>query len=123
MTTAKQVNNTSILTLLLRNKAFNPIRLQYHINYNCITVLMASYYFTLHVSDSFSITGLYGFINYYNHYRLVKYINSLVSIRLIALAGPRKYKITSEGIQVIQSISVNMDQVLYKFCNDHDIEL
>jgi predicted transcriptional regulator len=123
MTTAHHINNTAILPLLLRNKSFNPIMKQYGINYNCVTVLLSAYYYNTFVKDKFSITGLYTFINYYNHYRLIGYINKLVSIGLITLAGPRKYKLTPEGIQVIQSISVNMDQILYKFCNDHDIEL
>ena len=123
MTTASNINIHTILTLLLRNKSFQPIRAKYKINYHCITVLLACYVYSVYIRNEYSINGICLLIGYFSRQRLIRYFDSLVSIGLITLAGPRKYKLTPEGFQVIQSISVNMDQVLYKFCNTHNIEL
>jgi hypothetical protein len=123
MTTVKHINTHTILTLLLRNKSFQPIRAKYKINYHCVTVLLACYVYSMYIRNEYTINGICVMIGYFSRQRLIRYFDSLVSIGLITLAGPRKYKLTPEGFQVIQSISVNMDQVLYKFCNDHDIEL
>ena len=123
MTTASNINTHTILTLLLRNKSFQPIRAKYKINYHCITVLIACYVYSLYIRNEYTINGIYVMIGYFSRQRLIRYFNSLVSNNLMTLAGPRKYKLTPEGIHVIQSISVNMDQILYKFCNDHNIEL
>jgi hypothetical protein len=123
MTTANNINEHTILTLLLRNKSFQPIRAKYKINYHCITVLLACYVYSVYIRDEYSINAICLLIGYFSRQRLIRYFDSLVSNNLIALAGPRKYKLTPEGFHVIQSISVNMDQILYKFCNDHNINL
>ena len=108
---------------MLQYKASKRVRNQYKLNTHHLTVLFTCYVYNKYLNDTFVIYNILQLLNSYNSKRLGKYINSLVSIGLIALAGARKYKLTPEGFQVIQSISVNMDQVLYKFCNDHDIEL
>ncbi|MBP7509391.1 MAG: hypothetical protein KA807_16385 [Prolixibacteraceae bacterium] len=108
---------------LLHYKATKQARDQYKINTHQITVLFACYVCSVFIKDIFLIYNVSQILNSYNYKRLREYINSLVSIGLITLAGANKYKLSSDGLQVIQDINNNMDKILYNFCNVYNIDL
>lgn len=123
MTTANNINLPIIISFLLRSRCYRSIRLQYGVNYNCITFLIGCYLFDIIYKRSFTKTSIYKFVGYYSHPVICKYINELIGCNLLAFSGQNKYTITESGVKAIQEISSNKDNYFMTFCQDYNIEL
>ena len=123
MTTVKGINLFTITTFYIRSQCFRTIRTKHGINYQCITVLLACYLYTISKGvNEFNITPVYKFTSYYAYPLFNRYMSKLLDSNLINLSG-RKYSITELGYSAIQEISDNNNNVLYSFCNKYNIEL
>jgi predicted transcriptional regulator len=125
MNTPSNINTGIILQYCLMHYCSKRIRDHYKFNPHYITVLMFAYLYTIYKGDDFAYTTLRRFAMYYDHNRLRKYFDGLVSSGIIALAGSKKnrYKLTNLGLSLIQEINDNYDNFLYSFCQDHNIVL
>lgn len=122
MTTAYNINASLILSFLLAAKSHKPIRDQYRLNLHVITVLLACWVYSEYVSKDIVKTRLKLMIGYYSDKMISKYLSSLVSNDLLTFSG-RFYSLTNQGYKTIEDISNNYDNVIYQFCNTHNIEL
>jgi len=122
MTTSIVTCNSTIVRMLLTHKASKQTRDRYKLNTHHITVLLGCYVYCKNVKSSFALYPIRAFISFYSHYRLVNYINRLVSIGMITLAGAR-YSISSLGVQAVEEIADNSNSNLYSFCSKYNIEL
>lgn len=111
------------LNLYLRNKTFQAIKAKYRINYNTITLLCAINLYSKYVNKCFTHTAIYLFTGYYNSRNVKKFLNRLIEINVIALAGAKKYTLTDTGLAVIKELEDNYNSVIYQFCNKHNISL
>lgn len=122
-TTPNNINQLFIISSFLRSKSFAPIRMQYHISYNAIVLLLSAYLYSVYECKEFNKTQLFKFTGYYNIKRYNYYLNKLIGVKMITQAGERKYTITDLGLQTIQQISDNTDNLLYSFCDKYSIVL
>ena len=111
------------LNLYLRNKTFQAIKAKYRINYNTITLLCAINLYSKYVNKCFTHTAIYLFTGYYNSRNVKKFINRLIEIDVLTLAGKRKFTLTDTGLTVIKELEDNYNTVCYQFCNKHNISL
>ena len=123
MTSISNDNSSVILSLLLRNKTFRALHLEYDISYDCINVLLSCYVYSKYIKDQFTITNIVLLTVYYKCNKIKYYMNQLIDNSLIAQAGVSHYKITDKGISAVQSIADNYSKVLYEFCNKYNIDL
>lgn len=117
---------STIITLWLRNRAYRQVASQYHISYKCITVLLTCYLYSCVVKDKFTFTNIYKLLSAYKYHILSIYMNELIRVEMITLAGSgtfKYYKLTELGYNTIQGISVKADELLYEYCNKYNIEL
>ena len=77
----------------------------------------------MHVDKSFTHTAIYLFTGYYNSRNVKKFINRLIEINIMALAGNRKYTLTDTGLAVIKELEDNYNTVVYNFCSLRSIDL
>jgi hypothetical protein len=124
-----QNDNTNIYTylyilisLLLRNKVLNSINKQYNINYNCITFLVSCYIYSMYVRKDIKITNIQVFTGYYTIYKCKKYMNELIKLEFITLAG-NSYFITDKINIILKDIEKSYNTTLYNFCSLHNIDL
>ena len=122
MNTANNINNGTIVNLLLFGKSTKLVRDQYKLNTHHVTVLIGCYIYVSFIKGSFTITNLRSFVGYYSLHRLRGYLDRLVSIDMLTFSG-RKYTLTNQGYKTIQDISNNYDNVIYLFCNKFNINL
>jgi predicted transcriptional regulator len=111
------------LNLYIRNKTFQAIKAKYRINYNMITFLCAVQLYYMCVNKSFTHTAIYLFCGYYNSRNIKKFINRLIELNIMTLAGAKKYTLTDTGLAVIKELEDNYNSVVYQFCNKHNISL
>jgi hypothetical protein len=116
------IDTGTIVKLLLTHRSSKQVRDRYKLNTHHITVLFGCYLYVTTVKDKFTLTGIRRFVSYYSHYRLIGYIDRLVSIDLLNLSG-RYYSITDKGYQAIEEISNTNDKVIYEFCSKYNIIL
>lgn len=115
-----------IIALLLRNKSLAPIRLQYKINYQCITFLIACYTYNKYVSDSFTMSKIVHFTDYWTTKQVKVFISQLIDVKLlIPLAGFswQRYKTTDKCTEIINQIEQSYDKTVYNFCRLYNIDL
>jgi hypothetical protein len=112
-----------IVNLYLRNKVYRPIKLKYRLAYNTITLLCSAYIYYKYKSKVFSYTGLFLFCGYFSPKSSRRYFDWLVNCNMITLAGKRKYTLTDTGLAVIHEIEDSYTNVVYQFCNKHNISL
>ena len=122
----KNINNGVILTVLLRNKAFRPVKLKYDMNYHCINVLLLCYYYSVRVNGMFTKRGVDMF-KYYGSKSLKYFFGVLEDKGLITLASVRGswkyYRLTTEGFRAVALSQESYDKALYEFCNKYNITL
>lgn len=123
MNTIQYQSDITLISLLLRNKAFAPLNRQYKINYNCVNVLLTLYLYNRLVKDQASITGLSLFTNYYQNRVIKRHLDSLICLGFVTLAGVNHYKITEKGIEAVNLVAENYNTVLYNFCSKYNIDL
>lgn len=122
MTTYAHIDISTIVHSFIRSQCYRTVRARHKISYNCITVLLGCYLFTLYQGRTFKLTPLSKFVGYYSYHLFVKYINRLVSNDLLISSG-REYSITELGYSAVAEISNNNDNILYTFCSKYNIEL
>lgn|SRR5574343_894632 len=111
------------LQLYIRNKSFQAIKAKYQVNYNTITFLCSVYLYYMHVNKSFTMTTIYLFCGYYNIRNVKRFINRLIELNIMTLAGAKKYTLTDTGLAVIKELEDNYNSVVYQFCNKYNIDL
>jgi len=115
-------NDINIISLLLRNKIFSPLRKEYGLNYHCVTVLLSCWFYSKYIKDKFAITAISRLLNYYNNTHLNYYFPILIEKGLMVKIN-NSYSLTQAGFSAIQTIQDNYNTVLYSFCNEHNINL
>ncbi len=123
MTTDVKRINITILTYLLRNRSFRPVKLKYNINYNQVTVLCGIYIYTLYVKNEFSLHQIFKFVRIFSYKNMLAQLNRLENNKLISLAGVKKYRITQTGIDAVNLLLSSYDNILYEFCNKYNVVL
>jgi predicted transcriptional regulator len=121
-TTYNTINVNTIAMLFNRSKSYRLIRMQYQVNYNCITVLLGCYLYSITVNQCFRKYHVFKFVGYYSNQLFSRYIDKLVVSNLLNLSG-KYYSITQAGYKAIEEISNTNDKVLYEFCNKYNIVL
>ena len=112
-----------ILNLYLRSRTYRPIKLKYNISYDMITLLCSAYLYYKYKNKLFSYTSLYLFCGYFNARNSRTFLNRLIEVNMITLAGNRKFTLTDTGLTVIKELEDNYNSVCYQFCNKHNISL
>jgi hypothetical protein len=124
MTTFKQTNTFTTISLLLTGKASKQVRLIHKLDIHCITVLVACYLLRQYVKPLYTLSDIQSFVTYYNGKRMRYYINKLVSCDLLSIDNlSRKYYITDSGIDNVISIDNRLNDLVYSFCSKYSIEL
>jgi hypothetical protein len=112
---------------LLSYKASKAIRVKHHLNSHNVLVLSACYIYAKYIKKTFTINGIILLVGYYSPQRLRLYFNRLIELNLIALAGEAtrkpQYAITKGGIDTINQINKNNDELVTSFCNKYNIVL
>jgi len=117
-------SNNILLSLLLRNKVFRPLRLKYDLTYNCLTLLIACYIYSKYVKNRFSCSTLSRFTGYLTPLNVRKYFSQLIGLGyMIPLAGSGKYQITDKCNDMMQEIEQSYNNTMYNFCSLHNIDL
>jgi len=88
-----------------------------------ITLLCAIDLYSKYIDRCFTHTAIYLFTGYYNSRNVKKFINRLIEIDVLTLAGKRKFTLTDTGLSVIKELEDNYNNVAYQFCNKHNISL
>jgi predicted transcriptional regulator len=112
---------------LLSYKASKQTRIKYGMNSHNVLVLSACYIYTKYINKSFTINAIIVLVGYYSPQRLKVYFDRLIECKLIALAGERGkkpvYSITQLGIDTINQINKNNEDMILTFCNKYNIVL
>jgi hypothetical protein len=110
---------------MLIYKASKELRVKHGINTHHVLVLSACYICSKHIRRTFAPTFILKFLGYYGLKRFMFYFNRLVELNFIALAGEpvKHYAMTKEGINIINQINKNNDELVYSFCNKYNIVL
>jgi len=127
MTTSNKSCINIPIYLLLFGKASRQIRLRYHFNTHAITVLFGCWLFSQYNKPLFTLSDIQAIVSYYSYKRTRFYLDRLLENRLIVVSDNssrhNKYMVTELGISTVQDISVNLDKLIYDFCNKYNIEL
>lgn len=112
---------------LLSYKASKETRVKYHLNSHNLLVLSGCYVYSKYIKRTFSINAIIILLGYYSPQRLRFYFNRLIELNFISLAGETnnrpQYTMTKEGIDIIDQINTNNDNLVCSFCNKHNIIL
>ena len=122
-TSIQSVNLHIIVTLLLRNKTFNPINKKYGINYHCITLLLSCYVYDRYVRKDIKLTNISSFTGYLTVYKVRKYFGQLISLGFIKPLAGNSFQVTDKINDIIKDIADSYNTTLYKFCSLHSIDL
>lgn len=96
---------------------------EYKISYKAITVLIGLYVCMLiYNNKAIPITRLVKTIGYYSYNYTHKCIDVLISSLLVEELD-NKFIITQRGIDTINLIANNSNELVYLFCNKYNIEL
>jgi hypothetical protein len=112
-----------LLSLLLRNKVFRPLRLKYDMNYHCLTLLIACYIYTRYEKTGFACSTLSRFTGYLTPVNVKKYFNQLIGLGLIIPLAGAQYQITDKCNDMMHEIELSYNSTLYSFCSLHKIDL
>lgn len=119
----QSVNLHIIVTLLLRNKTFNPINKKYGINYHCITLLISCYVYDRYVRKDIKLTNISSFTGYLTVYKVRKYFSQLISLGFIRPLAGNSFQVTDKINEIIKDIELSYNSTLYNFCSLHKIDL
>ncbi len=85
------------------------------------------YLYCKHVSTCMSQDACLKFIGYYNLPKIKYYIGSLQKKGMICIAevihGFNRYKLTQEGLSVMDEISDGFNRCLYDWCNKYKVDI
>ena len=112
-----------LLSLLLRNKVFRPLRLKYNINYHCLTLLIACYIYTRYEKSNFACSTLSRFTGYLTPVNVKKYFSQLIDLGLIMPLAGAQYQITDKCNDMMNEIEESYNNTMYNFCSLHSIDL
>ena len=108
-------------------RLLRPIRRKYKLSVNECIILNGIYLYHKVKGSMISLNALYHWISYYNKNRLVWYITSLAGkgylIRSDIIKNIQYYKLTELGITVMNDFNNSYQDILYKWYNDHNIEV
>jgi len=121
--------NATSLHYILHNlfRGLKPVRRKYKLSINEIIFLNGVYLYCKHVSTCISQDACMKFIGYYNLPKIKYYIGSLQTKGMIQVAeiinGYNRYKLTSQGITVMEDINDGFERCLYDWFNKYSISL
>jgi len=122
------INATSI-HYILHNlfRGLKPVRRKYKLTINEIIFLNGIYFYCKHVSTCISQDACLKFISYYNLPKIKYYIGSLQTKGMIHVAeiinGYNRYKLTPQGITVMDDVNEGFERCLYEWFNKYSISL
>jgi hypothetical protein len=102
-------------------------RYKYHLSVNCIIVLSGCYVYSKVFRNNFTRTNILKFCRYFDNVRINKYTIVLLKRGYLIESGKYKqhplYKITKEGITVIEELKDNYSIVMNEFISKYNIIL
>ncbi len=119
------INLQSLYVILLSFKVYQPTKRKYKLSFNLLFCLTGIYLYSVMIKETFSRTGIYNFITYFNYNVIKRYFDIYLQRKLIIQVSndPQLYKLTQEAINIIEEIPKNYNKVMYEFSNKYNIDL
>jgi len=108
-------------------RLLKPIRRNHKLSVNECIILNAVYLYHKYKGSIMSCNAIYNWITYYNKNRLNYYIASLCFkgflVKAEVIKNIQYYKLSENGIKVMNDFNNSYQEVLYKWCSSNSIVL
>ena len=108
-------------------RILRPMRLRYHLTINDLILLTGVYVFHKVKYSAYSANQMRTFVGYFNNNKFVFHHSRLIDRGFIIASDGIKnrqyYRISEEGIRVINDIDQSYDNCLYSFIDSNSISL